>query len=146
LEWDSYSGDYGPNFFGHAVNAATYVIDHPEFGWQAFGGNVTETEEWIEITPVDSFRRRVYLAPVGLWLTLDAGQFTQIRLVRGSNAVQIALAPATGHTPRARLRIEQPAQIVPTYFPVEELSVEHGALVIPLTSDTAWIVVNNHRE
>ena len=37
LAWDAYSGDYGPNFFGHALNTATYVIDHPEFGWQAFG-------------------------------------------------------------------------------------------------------------
>ena len=23
LRWDTYTGDYGPNFFGHAVNAAT---------------------------------------------------------------------------------------------------------------------------
>ena len=146
LEWDAYSGDYGPNFFGHALNAATYVIDHPDFGWQAFGGNVTETDEWIEITPVDSFRRRVYLAPAGLWLTLDAGQFTQVRLVRESNAVRIALAPATEHTPRARLRIEQPAPIVGAYHPVEDLLVERGAYVVPLGSDTTWVVVNTHRE
>ena len=31
LRWDAYSGDYGPNFFGHAVNAATYIINHPDF-------------------------------------------------------------------------------------------------------------------
>jgi len=29
LKWDAYSGDYGPNFFGHAFNTATYVIDDP---------------------------------------------------------------------------------------------------------------------
>ena len=40
LSFDPLSGDYGPNFFGHALNAATYVVNHPEFGWQAFGGNV----------------------------------------------------------------------------------------------------------
>jgi hypothetical protein len=33
LKWDGYSGDYGPNFFGHAFNTATYVVNHPEFGW-----------------------------------------------------------------------------------------------------------------
>lgn len=33
LKWDAYSGDYGPNFFGHALNAATYVVNHPEFDW-----------------------------------------------------------------------------------------------------------------
>ena len=45
LRWDAYSGDYGPNFFGHAVNTATYIVDHPEFGWQAFGGNI-ESGGW----------------------------------------------------------------------------------------------------
>ena len=25
LKWDAYSGDYGPNFFGHALNTATGV-------------------------------------------------------------------------------------------------------------------------
>ena len=40
LKWDAYSGDYGPNFFGHAFNTATYLINHPEFGWQSFGGNL----------------------------------------------------------------------------------------------------------
>ena len=43
LRWDTYTGDYGPNFFGHAVNAATYVVNHPDYGWQAFGGNLTQT-------------------------------------------------------------------------------------------------------
>ncbi len=41
LRWDAYSGDYAQNFFGHSVSTATYLIDHPDFGWQAFGGNVT---------------------------------------------------------------------------------------------------------
>ena len=39
LRHDPISGDYGPNFFGHAWNTATYIVDHPEFGWVAFGGN-----------------------------------------------------------------------------------------------------------
>ena len=39
LRWDTYTGDYGPNFFGHAVTTGTYVINHPDYGWQAFGGN-----------------------------------------------------------------------------------------------------------
>ena len=78
LAWDAYSGDYGPNFFGHAINTATYVINHPEFGWQAFGGNVTAAADRITIKPLDSFRQKIYLAPIGLWLTLDAGTFNSV--------------------------------------------------------------------
>ena len=43
LKWDTYIGDYGPNFFGHAVTTGTYVINHPDYGWQAFGGNVHDS-------------------------------------------------------------------------------------------------------
>ena len=80
LKWDPYTGDYGPNFFGHAFNAATYVIKHPEFGWQSFGGNVSVKGNWVNVQPLDSFRKRVYIAPLGLWLTLDAGTFAQVEI------------------------------------------------------------------
>src|SRR6185369_1992352 len=111
LKWDAYSGDYGPNFFGHAINTATYLINHPEFGWQSFGGNVTVKGDWIKVEPLDSFRRRVYLAPVGLWLTLDAGTFETVEVNSRTNAVRVALSPSSTFTPDARLRIEQPAKI-----------------------------------
>ena len=55
LKWDGYSGDYGPNFFGHAFNTGTYIVDHPEFGWQAFGGNVKVDGDWVKVQPLDSF-------------------------------------------------------------------------------------------
>ena len=77
--WDAYSGDYGPNFFGHALNTAVYVIDHPEFGWLVFGGNLEVDGQVFRVKPLDSFRRRLYIAPFGLWLTLDAGTFEIIR-------------------------------------------------------------------
>ena len=32
LRWDAYSGDYGPNFAGHVMGAATYLVNHPIFG------------------------------------------------------------------------------------------------------------------
>src|SRR3712207_7270625 len=49
LKWDPYSGDYGPNFFGHAINTATYLINHGEFGWQSFGGNVQREGNWVTV-------------------------------------------------------------------------------------------------
>ena len=72
LKFDPYTADYGPNFFGHAAITATYLVEHPEFGWLGFGGNVTVSGEVVAIRPRDSFRSRLYIAPVGLWLTLDS--------------------------------------------------------------------------
>jgi hypothetical protein len=108
LRWDAYSGDYGPNFLGHALNAGTYLINHPEFGWQAFGGNVSVTGSRVNVQVTDSLRKRVYIAPLGLYLTLDAGQFERVEVDARTNTVRLHLAPATASTPRARLRVEQP--------------------------------------
>ena len=145
LKWDAYSGDYGPNFFGHALNAGTYLINHPEFGWQAFGGNVTRKGDWINITSLDSLRMRVYLAPRGLWLTLDAGRFETVELNTKTGAVRISLASATPETPQARLRIEQPAKVAGTgsYQPSQSFKQERDAFVIPLKQGTTLVELSN---
>ena len=141
LKWDAYSGDYGPNFFGHALNTATYVINHPEFGWQSFGGNIKQSGDWLKVQPLDSFRMRVYVAPRGLWLTLDAGTFETVEVNTRTNSVRVALSPATSITPNARLRIEQPAKVngVGSYKPRQKLSEERGAYVVKLKSGTTWV-------
>jgi hypothetical protein len=146
LRWDTYSGDYGPNFFGHAVNTGTYIINHPDYGWQAFGGNIlpadrTVSGETITVQPLDSFRRRIYIAPLGLFLTLDAGKFQSVRIAPTSNTVHVEFAPADQFTPAARLRIEQPAKLpnIATFTPDATLTQERGAYVIPLKEGTTSI-------
>lgn len=144
LRWDYLSGDYGPNFFGHALTTATYLIDHPEFGWQAFGGNVKVSGSTVKVQPLDSFRIRIYVAPAGLWLTLDSGKFDALEYNSKTHAVRVGLSPATEDTPKARLRISQPAKIadIRTYQPKAELETERDAFVIPLKSGTTWVELN----
>ena len=134
LKWDPYTGDYGPNFFGHAFTVGTYLIDHPDFGWQAFGGNVAIRGDWIDVQPRDSFRKRVYVAPMGLWLTLDAGTFERVAVNRRTKVVRLMLSPANTFTPHARLRVEQPARVsgVGVYAPRQKFTNERGAFTIPL--------------
>jgi hypothetical protein len=145
LRWDPRTGDYGLNFFGHAYNSATYLVSHPEYGWQAFGGNVTVEASTIRLTPLDSFRKRVYLASVGLWLTLDAGRFEQIELDSGTGAVRVGLAPADAYTPAARLRVEQPAlpQGAGSHAVSGSFAVERDAFVVPLGAATTWVDLTN---
>ena len=145
LKWDGYSGDYGPNFFGHAFNTATYIVNHPEFGWVAFGGNVKVVGNSIKVQPVDSFRQRVYLAPFGLWLTLDAGTFDAIEINPRTNAVRVGFSPRTADTAQARLHIEQPAKLggVGTYHAGQSPTKEREAYVIPLKPAVTWIELTN---
>jgi hypothetical protein len=140
LRPDPISGDYGTNFFGHAWNTATYVVDDPEFGWLAFGGNLRTEKNSIVITPLDSYRARLYVAPKGLWLTLDAGRFESVE-VTADGAIRLGLAAATTFTPVARLRIEQPANVnaVGRYHPRQALPLERDAYVVTLAETTTWV-------
>ena len=148
LKWDGYSGDYGPNFFGHAMNTATYIIHHPEFGWQAYGGNVQTAGDWVKVQPRDSFRMRVYIAPLGLWLTLDVGTFDSVEVSTKTHAVRVGLSPAAPYSPQALLRVAQPAKIagVGTYH-VSGPSVarSRGGYLVPLTKKTTWLVLSDRK-
>ncbi len=138
LKWDAYTGDYGPNFFGHAMNTATYIVQHPQFSWIAFGGNVKLGGDWVRVQVLDSFRQRVYIAPKGLWLTLDAGTFETVAINVKTGAVRVSLSRATAHTPQARLRVEQPARRSNggTYKPRRKVEMQSGAYIIDLKSET----------
>jgi len=143
LAFDPYTGDYGSGFFGHAFNTATYVTKDPQLGWLAFGGNLRESGKNISVTVLDSFRNRLYLAPAGLWLTLDAGKFERAEFNSETHAVKLIFAPATEYTSDARLRIEQPAKVagVGSYGPAGEYKQERGAYVVPLKHGETEVVL-----
>jgi len=143
LRFDPLSGDNGTNFFGHAWNSATYVANHPDFGWICFGGNLSVSGDEVTIDPRDASRSRFYLAPVGLWLTLDSGQFDRLIWNGTTGTLRIALAPNDGFTQEARLRIEQPAHLpgVGSFHLSGSPPLQRGAYVVSLSSSQTWVEV-----
>jgi hypothetical protein len=117
------------------------MVNHPEFGWQAFGGNVTTTGGRVAVQVTDSFRQRVYIAPYALFLTLDAGRFERVEIDPASGGVRVTLAAATQAEPRARLRLEQPARVagVGAYAPTVSFASERGAFVVPLGANATVV-------
>ncbi|MBV9468541.1 MAG: hypothetical protein JOZ57_04800, partial [Abitibacteriaceae bacterium] len=106
LQFDPNTADYGIAFYGYARNAGAYVMQHPEFGWLGFGCNVQARGNSITVAPRDGFRQRVFLAPLKLWLTLDAGTFQSVSFNLKTRRVNIVFAPATSGTPTALLHIQ----------------------------------------
>jgi len=141
MRFDPVSGDNGPNFFGHAWNTATYVVNHPQFGWLAFGGNIKSERTIVKVTPLDSARTRVYISPFGLWLTLDSGNFKALEVNSHTRVVRVGLAAASNFTPIARLRVEQPATMPGggVYRPAQSFTIESQAYLIPLANDLTWV-------
>ena len=109
MQYDPYTGDYGPNFLGHALNTGAYLVQDPSLGWLAFGGNVTVRGNLVRLAVLDSSRQRVFLAPTGQWLTLDGGAFTAVEYDISTHQVTIRLAPATAYVKEVKLHIATPA-------------------------------------
>lgn len=149
LKWDGYSGDYGPNFSGHTMGIGAYIINHPDFGWQAFGGTVLSTSPTVQVQIRDSLRRRVYIAPLGQILTLDAGAFSTVSYNPSTRGVVIVITAApdgvTGaaSAPNGRLLIQQRATVsgVTLLKPTTTLTVTAGAFVVPFTSGQATVTL-----
>ncbi len=143
LRIDGITGDYGPGFLGHAINTGMYLIRDSEFGWLAFGGTLTTEGGAVSVRPLDSARSRVYLAPLGLWLTLDAGTFENVEI--SAEGVRLTLSPATEHQRAALLRIEQPAEVegVGAFGPTGSFEMDRGGFVIPLADGPTDVMLRD---
>ncbi|MCK3684832.1 DUF5695 domain-containing protein [Maribellus sp. YY47] len=106
LKNDGISGDYGPGFYGYAVNSSTFLTKNDEFGWLAFGGNLTESEGEVKVELTTAAKSRVYISPLKLWLTLDAGQFKSVSLKPETGKVELELNPSNDFTFKAYLRVK----------------------------------------
>lgn len=106
LKWDGISGDYGPGFLGLALGSGTYVAQDTDLGLVAFGGTLTSSSssssgDTVTVTTGDAVRRRVFIGPLGLLVSVDAGIISQVSYyVAGSRAVSVTLAQLDG-VPRA---------------------------------------------
>ena len=146
MRFDPYTGDYGPNFFGHAVNTGTYVTHDDAMGWICFGGNVTEHKEAVHVTVLDSSRNRLFIAPLALWITLDAGHLVSADVDLKAHVVRLHLAAATPTVPVARLRITQTAKgsNSRTWAVASKPRLDAGANVIQLGAEGANVVLQQN--
>lgn len=139
MKFDAMSGDYGMSFFGHAYTAASYLVDHPTFGWVGFGGGVTQSRGQVTLTPKDSARTRVFIAPAGLWLTLDAGKFDTVSYTPKTGAVTATFTPAEPHTPEAWLNVETTTKGGKAY--AANAKMQRGAYVVTLGANPTTLVL-----
>ncbi|TGX56232.1 hypothetical protein E5A73_03865 [Sphingomonas gei] len=138
MKWDPLSGDYGMGFYGHALTAATYLVNDPTFGWLGFGGDVTMGKDGVQIQPKDGARSRVFVAPAGAWITLDAGKIANLVYTPVNGAIMLMLDPATATTPIARLRIETTLPGAKALTPSTG-TLERGGYTIPLGNAPTFV-------
>lgn len=89
---DGITGDYGTGFYGYAVNSGTYIIEHPEFGWLAFSGNLKESKKTIDVAITTASKGRIFLAKENLWATTDAGEIDSLVYKKNDRSVTLHLS------------------------------------------------------
>ena len=126
----------------------TYVVDHPDFGWQAFGGDVVATAPTVRVRTLDSLRRRVFIAPLGAWLNLDAGAFEEVDLDTEKETVTLTIVPSApgvssaASAPVARLVVTNTANNgLGVLKPSVNLTQDAGAWVIPFKNGVASVTL-----
>ncbi|MFC3198624.1 DUF5695 domain-containing protein [Parapedobacter deserti] len=140
LAIDGYAGDYGCGFYGYAVNSGTYITKHAEFGWLAFSGVLKQKNNWITTKVTTAGQSRVFIAPAGLWITLDVGRITDVAYHDKTGEVRVTLAPDNGHTPMTYLRLEETGEDS-RYTLAGYHKNDQGQYEIPLGSsgETLWL-------
>ena len=142
LKIDGLSGDYGSGFYGYAVNTGTYITHDDEFGWLAFGGNLKTEGDWVETKITTAEKSKVFIAPAGVWLTLDAGTFNSVSYNLKTAEITLKLDAADSHTKEAYLRIQQTAPVKGSaYVAKENLKAQRGAFVVPLKKKEAVVTL-----
>ena len=143
LKNDGISGDYGSGFLGYATNSSTYLINSDQFGWLSFGGNTTVKGKWIVVDLTTAARSRVYLAPAGLWLTLDAGRFNRVSYNNANGAIKLEFEKGETWSPEALLRISNPSREgnAVIYNTGSLKSNGRGAFVIPVGNKGAAVTL-----
>ena len=136
LKNDGITGDYGSGFFGYAVNTSSYLLLHPEFGWLAFGANLNKTGNTISVKLTTAAKSSIYIAPAGLWITLDAGTIDEVDYNTSNGEIHLKLNKANEYLDQAVLRLTQSAKIngVSTYAVKNAHKNDRGAYLLPLSN------------
>ncbi|KAJ5382926.1 hypothetical protein N7517_000837 [Penicillium concentricum] len=109
LQGDNYSGDYGPNFLGMMLGSGVYVVDDPDVGLVAYGGNIATDGNTVTVWPRDAVRRRVYIAQMGVYVTISAGLIEEVSFdVSLATSLQLRIVPGSSGVSSVIVWVETP--------------------------------------
>lgn len=110
LRGDDYSGDYGPTFLGMMLGSGTYVLHDDDFGMGlvVYGGNgdFNSTGNEVRVQPRDAVRRRVYIAQIGVYITISVGWIEEFVFDTYRQDVRLKLGPGPAMASEAVVWVE----------------------------------------
>lgn len=96
LTWDGLTGDYGPNFVGLVLGTGTYVVQDSVVGLVAYGGVLTSSGTSVSVQTADPVRRRIFIGPLEVLITVDAGIISNFSYVPSTGEIRVTLSQLPG--------------------------------------------------
>ncbi|KAF5863978.1 hypothetical protein ETB97_008913 [Aspergillus alliaceus] len=141
LRGDDYSGDYGPSFLGMILGSGTYVVDDPDVGTIAYGGNLVVDGETVTVQPRDAVRRRVYVASIGVYVTISTGQIKEFSFpATKPGSLELQLVSSVSNTTTAIVWVESPGT-KDTYSVTTEGEQTRGGVRVKLSDGSVTVTV-----
>lgn len=79
-----------------ALGAGTYIADDAELGLVAYGGILSEVNGLVTVTTRDPVRKRFFIGPLSLLVSVDAGVIDEFSFDSDGTAVTVTLVQADG--------------------------------------------------
>ncbi|TLS31603.1 hypothetical protein PpBr36_03683 [Pyricularia pennisetigena] len=139
LKWDGISGDYGSGFLGLALGSGTYLVEDPELGLVAFGGVL----EGTKVRTNDAVRRKVFIGPLNLLISVDAGIIQDFSYATGSQSVSLTVAQLdwVPRAPSAIVWVESPSGSSSFSVKTSGFAQVRGGWQVPLTTESVTVEV-----
>lgn len=142
LKWDGFSGDYGPNFVGLALGTGTYVVQDSVVGLVAYGGVLTSSSEaFVSVKTADPVRRRIFIGPLGVLVTVDAGIIDNFSYVPSTGAISVTISQLSGVPVAANALLWTESTTGTRNYSVTTSGITEARLgwEIPLSSETVMV-------
>lgn len=137
--FDVASGDHGLAYYGHSHITSSFFVVHPDFGPLCYYCDLASTESepassppsassTFTVAPRDSYRKKVYVAPLGLQIISDAGTIESVVLTTAAMSVTgvTIVFSAVGKQPLSRFRLRLLTRSGSKTFAAKGLEVTRG--------------------
>ncbi|GJC78406.1 hypothetical protein ColLi_01244 [Colletotrichum liriopes] len=146
LFWDPYTGDYGLGFLALGLGQTLYIVNHESYGEVVFGGNVvTSNDTAVVAEPRDAVRRRVFVADLGLKVSLSAGAIQAVTYDRTGQTLRLVVSAAASEAAlQANSTVIWLTQTTSAAarFVVHGATVSRGGYLVDLSAGQAQVLIS----
>ena len=156
LKHDPHSGDFGLGFFGHSLESGSYYVQDKTLGDLCFLCDASTAADGgdagagVVVTPRDSYRRRLYVEPVALYVEVESGTIATATINIAKKTVVLhfdpvpaapaAAAAAAAPFTKYRVRLTKSSNARPgSTFTVAKGTFTRGLYEVDTSTPTATI-------